>query len=41
MTEILAEKTLAKNPKISLRDGLIKTLAYFDEILSSSGKPIG
>lgn len=36
----LAEKTLAWEPKIALREGLIKTIAYFDEILSHGGKPV-
>jgi UDP-glucuronate decarboxylase len=31
----LAKKTLAWEPKIALRDGLIKTIAYFDAQLSN------
>ncbi|MCW2284312.1 UDP-glucuronate decarboxylase [Rhodoblastus acidophilus] len=33
-----ANKVLDWEPKISLRDGLIKTIAYFDGLLSSAGK---
>jgi UDP-glucuronate decarboxylase len=29
----LAQKMLAWEPKIALRDGLAKTIAYFDELL--------
>jgi UDP-glucuronate decarboxylase len=31
----LAKETLAWEPKIALRDGLIKTIAYFDAQLSN------
>ena len=31
---ILARQTLGWDPKISLRDGLLKTIAYFDEFLA-------
>ena len=30
----LAKKTLAWDPKITLREGLVKTIAYFDKLLS-------
>ena len=33
----LAQKTLGWQPQIALRDGLKKTIAYFDAILSKSG----
>ena len=33
----LAQETLAWEPKIALREGLAKTIAYFDEILSCEG----
>jgi len=33
----LAKKTLAWDPKIALREGLVKTIAYFDKLLSDEG----
>ena len=35
----LAQETLAWEPKIGLREGLIKTIAYFEEELRKDGKP--
>jgi UDP-glucuronate decarboxylase len=32
----LAKKTLAWEPQVTLRDGLVKTIAYFDELLRNS-----
>jgi UDP-glucuronate decarboxylase len=36
----LAKKTLAWEPKIALREGLAKTIAYFDELLGGAAKGI-
>jgi UDP-glucuronate decarboxylase len=35
----LARETLAWEPKIALRDGLLKTIAYFDELLCTGTQP--
>ena len=34
-----ARELLGWEPKIPLRDGLAKTIAYFDELLTSNDKP--
>jgi UDP-glucuronate decarboxylase len=36
----LAKEALGWEPKVALRDGLIKTIAFFDELLSGGGKPL-
>jgi UDP-glucuronate decarboxylase len=37
----LAKEILGWEPKIALREGLIKTIAFFDEMLSNEGKTAG